>query len=93
MKKIGVSIFSIFFMLSQASAEEKMDMDETSITGARELPKVLYVVPWKDSEIKITAATPVKESGAVSMDVLDRDVFKREIDYYGLLNPVDNAPR
>ncbi len=27
-------------------AEIKIELDKTEITGARELPKILYVVPW-----------------------------------------------
>jgi tetratricopeptide (TPR) repeat protein len=31
----------------QASAQDRADIDRTQIIGNRELPKVLYIVPWK----------------------------------------------
>ena len=67
-------------------AEDRMLMDDTSIVGAKELPKVLYVVPWKDSEITISATRPNEGPSEQSLDALDRDVYKREVDYYSLLN-------
>ena len=30
-----------------AFAQDKADIDRTQIIGNRELPKVLYIVPWK----------------------------------------------
>src|SRR5258706_7832453 len=30
---------------------DKMELDATSVTGNRELPKVLYIVPWKKSDL------------------------------------------
>ena len=32
-------------------AADRVDLDTTTITGNRELPKVLYIVPWKRSDI------------------------------------------
>lgn len=29
-------------------AEDKIELRTTTITGNKELPKILYVVPWKD---------------------------------------------
>ena len=30
---------------------DRLDLDTTSVTGNQELPKVLYIVPWKESAI------------------------------------------
>lgn len=94
MKKLTRLIFGLLCVCpALVSAEDKMQMDDTSIVGARELPKVLYVVPWKDSELTISAATPNKGPSEQSMDALDRDVYKREVDYYSLLNSGGAAPK
>ena len=53
MSKIIVVIsFAILSGLLQAvSAEDRLQLDEANIQGASELPKVLYIVPWKKAEI------------------------------------------
>ncbi len=32
-------------------ASDRLDLDTTQITGNKELPKVMYVVPWKHSDL------------------------------------------
>ena len=42
----------LFFVLAVFSsalyAEDKIELRTTTIKGNKELPKILYVVPWKD---------------------------------------------
>lgn len=64
-----------------AQAEDRADIDRTQIIGNRELPKVLYIVPWKKP-------LPGDASGKPAMSVLDealapidRDVFRRQVSY------------
>jgi hypothetical protein len=64
------------------NAIDRMDLDATSITGNRELPKVMSIVPWKAAE---PPAGPDRPMGSLIEDVLspvDRDEFRREITYY-----------
>jgi hypothetical protein len=37
-------------VLNNVSAETKVEVETTRIRGTQELPKVLYVVPWKDKK-------------------------------------------
>lgn len=32
----------------QANAEDRIELEVTTIKGNKELPKILYVVPWQD---------------------------------------------
>lgn len=48
-------IVSIFFTLlicttTGAYAEDRIELEVTTIKGNKELPKILFVVPWKDME-------------------------------------------
>ena len=64
------------------NAVDRMDLDATAITGNRELPKVMSIVPWKAAE---PPAGPDRPMGSLVEDVLspvDRDEFRREITYY-----------
>ncbi len=62
-------------------AEDRLQLDEANIQGASELPKVLYIVPWKKAEI---GDKPVKVNRLVDevLSPVDRDVLKREIRFY-----------
>lgn len=64
-------------------AENPSDAKELSgmsIVGNDEAPKSLYIVPWKSSEIGMeTDLSMYLNEGDVPVD---RDVFKRQLDYY-----------
>lgn len=62
-----------------------LDLGATDITGNKELPKVMVIVPWKDS---LGAGGVVKPTDSLLDEVLqpvDRGVFRRRIRYYGQL--------
>lgn len=63
------------------NAETRIDLDETRVQGATELPKVLYIVPWKKSEMD---TKPVKLKTMVDevMSPVDRDVLQRQVEFY-----------
>lgn len=68
-------------LLQPAMAEDRLQLDETNIQGASELPKVLYIVPWKKAEV---GDKPVKVNRLVDevLSPVDRDVLNREIRFY-----------
>jgi hypothetical protein len=71
----------------KTGAKDRIDLDTTQITGNRELPKVLYIVPWKRSDLSDLAGRPSNSLLDEVLMPVDRDVFKRENRYYGALNP------
>src|SRR2546429_9033995 len=73
---------------SKASARkgpDRLELDPTDITGNRELPKVLYIVPWKRSDLGDLLGKPVNSLVDEVLQPLDRDVFQRENRYYDAL--------
>lgn len=69
-----------------------LDLGATDITGNKELPKVMVIVPWKDS---LGAGGVVKPTDSLLDEVLqpvDRGVFQRRIRYYGQLKSAGVAP-
>ncbi len=63
----------------QSEAEAK-ELSGMSIVGNDEAPKSLYIVPWKSSEIGAeTSLETMLNEGDVPVD---RDVFKRQLDFY-----------
>ena len=57
------------------------------ITGNRELPKVLYIVPWKHSDLSDLGGRPANSLLDEVLTPVDRDVFQRENRYYRALQP------
>ena len=68
-------------------AEDRLQLDTTDITGNQELPKVLYIVPWKRSDLGDLLGKPANSLLDEVLEPIDRDVFKRENRYYDALKP------
>jgi hypothetical protein len=62
-------------------AQDKADMDRTQIIGNRELPKVLYILPWKKPVPGDLAGRPLVSVVDEALAPLDRDVFRRQVRY------------
>jgi hypothetical protein len=61
---------------------DEIDLGRTEITGNQELPKVLYIVPWKKSDPGNLTARPVNTLLDEVLAPIDRSEFIRQIDYY-----------
>jgi hypothetical protein len=68
-------------------AMDRIDLDTTQITGNKELPKVMYVVPWKHSDLGDLTGKPANSLVDEILQPLDRDVFNREERYYHTVAP------
>jgi hypothetical protein len=68
---------------STAARSDRLNLDTTVVTGNRELPKVLYIVPWKKADIGELPAQPFNTLLDEVLTPVDRDVFRREVTYYG----------
>lgn len=72
---------------------DRLNLDTTVVTGNRELPKVLYIVPWKKSDLGDLPAQPFNTLLDEALAPVDRDVFRREVTYYGAMHGgADAAP-
>jgi hypothetical protein len=67
-----------------AFAQDKADIDRTQIIGNRELPKVLYIVPWKKPLPGDLSGRPLVSVLDEAMAPVDRDVFRRQVNYDAL---------
>jgi len=64
---------------------DELDLGRTEITGNQELPKVLYIVPWKKSDPGDLSGKPVNSLLDEVLAPIDRVEFVRQVDYYGEL--------
>ena len=66
-------------------AQDRADIDRTQIIGNRELPKVLIIVPWKKPLPGDLSGRPLVSVLDEALAPVDRDVFRRELRYDGLI--------
>jgi hypothetical protein len=68
-------------------AMDRLDLDAAQVTGNKELPKVMYVVPWKHSDLGDLTGKPANSLVDEVLQPVDRDVFNREERYYHTVAP------
>jgi hypothetical protein len=71
---------------SAAWSQDRADIDRTQVIGNRELPKVLYIVPWKKPPPGELSGKPVNSVLDDLLSPVDRDVFRRHMNYDQQLN-------
>ena len=79
---IGIGLLVIGFSLPCVAAD-RADLEGTSIIGNRELPKVLYIVPWKKPQPGELVGRPLNSLLDEALGSVDREVFQRQVNYYG----------
>lgn len=75
-----------------ARASDRVSLDASQITGNRELPRVLYIVPWRAPDAGDLEGRPVNSLLYELTKPVDREVFRRENRYYDALEAVHAAP-
>ena len=68
---------------SGSQVMDRMELGRTEITGNQELPKVMYIVPWKKADPGDLMGRPVNTLLDEVLAPLDREEFVRQVDYYG----------
>lgn len=70
--------------IPSAWAVDQADLEGTQIIGSRELPKVLYIVPWKQPSPTELVGRPGASVIDEVLSPIDREVFQREVTYHAL---------
>jgi len=65
----------------KTNQEDRATIDQTRIIGNRELPKVLYIVPWKKPGAGELSGPPTESVLDEALAPIDRDVFRRQVHY------------
>jgi hypothetical protein len=77
---------------AKGNAKDRLDLEASQITGNRELPKVLYIVPWRGAELGDLVGRPVNSLLDEVLEPVDRDVFRRQNRYFEALQPNEATP-
>jgi hypothetical protein len=70
-------------------AQQQLELDGMSVFGNRELPKALFIVPWKDPDAGQVPGRPVNSLVDEALQPVDPDVFKRKLDYFDTVRKTD----
>ena len=79
--EIGIVFVLSCLCANMSYAQDRADIDKTKIIGNRELPKVLYIVPWKKPVPGDLAGRPLVSVLDEALSPIDRDVFQRQVNY------------
>jgi hypothetical protein len=92
MKPKTIAVALLAWLALPALAADRADLEGTQILGNRELPKVLYIVPWKQPLPTELVGRPASSVLDEALAPVDRDVFEREVRYHSLLQPPPRQP-
>ena len=69
------------------ASADRLDLDVTAIRGNQELPRVLYIVPWKEPGLAEPAGRLLNSLVDEALAPVDREVFRRQVGYFDQLYP------
>ena len=78
---LGLAGIVLVGVVAPVLAQDRADIDRAQIIGNRELPKVLYIVPWKKPLPGDMSGRPVASVLDEALAPIDRDVFRRQVQY------------
>ena len=81
MTSMRLGALALTLSAATAFAQDRADIDRTQVIGNRELPKVLYIVPWKKPPPGELSGKPLASVLDDLMTPIDREVFRRHVNY------------
>jgi hypothetical protein len=76
-----IGVLCATLVTGAAFAQDRADLDRSQIIGNRELPKVLYIMPWKKPVPGDLSGRPSTSVLDEALAPVDRDVFRRQVHY------------
>ena len=73
--------------------QDRIELGTTQISGNRELPKVMYVVPWRKADLGEFAGRPPNSLLDEALTPVDRSVFQRQNRYFAALQAGSDASK
>ena len=72
-----------------ATAQDELELDGMAVVGNRELPKALFIVPWKAPDAAMAPDRPVNTLINEALQPVDPDVFRRKLEYFETVHRLD----
>ncbi len=89
MKRRMPAIGLLGLLLATAAAGEELELDGMAVIGNRELPKALFIVPWKDPQAALAPDRPINTLIDEALRPVDPEVFRRKLRYFDSVHSID----
>jgi hypothetical protein len=90
MKNIVFAITLLTLSAAASAQDEEVVNLSTTVTGNQEQPKVLYIVPWKQTSDNTILEQPLESKFADVFDHVEREEHKREVEFLDALVTEEN---
>ncbi|MEW5755031.1 MAG: hypothetical protein AB1810_01895 [Pseudomonadota bacterium] len=87
---LALSCIGIVFGSAVAHAQIRLELDATSIVGNREAPRIVYLMAWQPAPKGDVLQQSLGTMHDTEFKPIDRDVFKRRIEYHRLMFDTEN---
>ena len=89
----GSTLLLMTLAMTVSVQAEDEEVTGTTIIGTKEAPNVLNVVPWQGKELSADPweirPSPAQSVLEESLQPIDRDVLRREIEYFNLIQQAE----
>ncbi len=87
MKPSALLIMGILYLSAGvAAAEDSIDSSGTKIIGDSDMPKTLYIIPWKKPEPAPPPTRSMSEFANAALATLERDTLLRQMQYHAIFS-------
>lgn len=91
MKRLVITLY-LMTAINAVAAQDSLELEGTEITGNKELPMVLYIVPWKSAERFDIKSPPIISVMDAPLKPIERSSFKRTINYHQAIYATSGPP-
>ena len=86
-RKLSPLLLLVLLLPTAVAAQQRLEMEGTAIIGNKELPNVLYIVPWKSAKPVNLQAPPFTSVLDEVLTPIERANFRQQVNYYHELYP------
>ena len=88
MKVVRTALLLLLAILPPLTfADDRLQLDQTTVIDNHELPKITYIVPWQAAPLPTAEKPPLDSLIDDALTPLDRDVMRSRIRYYYAVTP------
>lgn len=87
--RVAMLLLIMLAAFAESRAEDQMRLETSTVTGNRELPKIMVIVPWKKAAPGEIPGRPVESLLDEAVAPVEREVFRVRLAYYRDLQQED----
>jgi hypothetical protein len=80
--RVAMLLLIVLAAIAESRADDAMRLETSTVTGNRELPKVMVIVPWKKAAPGEIPGRPVESLLDEAVAPVEREVFRVRLGYY-----------